>query len=40
MLDFLPIKIDIKKSVDNQRITNSKIKVKYTGYRKIRKDKN
>ena len=40
MSDFLPIKIDIKKPVDNQRITNSKIKVKYTGYRKIRKNKN
>lgn len=38
MLDFLPVKVDIKNITNNQRITNIKAKVKFTGFRTIKKD--
>ena len=38
MLDFLPVKVDIKNITNNQRITNIKAKVKYTGFRTIKKE--
>ena len=38
MLDFLPVKVDIKNITNNQRITNIKAKVKFTGFRTIKKE--